>query len=144
MRRRHTSCALVTGVPTCALPICHGDLGMIAPDDAGLALSNSGDTAELRDLLEYTRRFSIPLVAITARANSKLAEMAEGALWLPAAHEACPLGRAPTNPTTVSMATGDALAGAWLERKGFTAQDFPALPPGGGLGPCLLRLADPT
>src|SRR3546814_20609821 len=74
-------------------------------------------TAELRDLLEYTRRFSIPLVAITARANSTLAEMAEVALLLPAVPEACPLGLAPTTSTTVSLAPGDALAVALLARK---------------------------
>lgn len=120
----------------------HGDLGMITPDDAVLALSNSGETQELRDLLEYTRRFSIPLIAVTARAGSSLDETADVTLLLPPSPEACPMGLAPTTSTTASLALGDALAVALLERKGFSPQDFRVLHPGGKLGSSLLRVAD--
>ena len=120
----------------------HGDLGMILPADVVLALSNSGETSELRDLLEYTRRFGIPLIAITSRANSTLDEMADITLLLPPTPEACPMGLAPTTSTTVSLALGDALAVALLERKGFSPQDFHVLHPGGRLGQSLLRVAD--
>ena len=120
----------------------HGDLGMIVPADVVLALSNSGETSELRDLLEYTRRFGIPLIAITGRAHSTLDEMADVTLLLPTMPEACPMGLAPTTSTTVSLALGDAIAVALLERKGFSPQDFHALHPGGRLGQSLLRVAD--
>ena len=120
----------------------HGDLGMITASDVVLALSNSGETEELRDLLEYTRRFTIPLIAITARADSTLGEMADVTLLLPATPEACPMGLAPTTSTTVSLALGDALAVALLERKGFSPQDFQVLHPGGKLGQGLLRVSD--
>ena len=102
----------------------HGDLGMITRQDAVLALSNSGETPELRDIAEYTRRFSIPLVVITSKAGSTLTELADVVLLLPAIPEACPMGLAPTTSTTMSLAMGDALAVAMLERKGFSAQDF--------------------
>ena len=120
----------------------HGDLGMIAPSDAVIAFSNSGETTEIRDLLEYSRRFSIPMIAVTARQSSTLAEMADVVLSLPDVPEACPMGLAPTTSTTVSLALGDALAVALLERKGFSAQDFRILHPGGKLGASLLRVAD--
>jgi arabinose-5-phosphate isomerase len=120
----------------------HGDLGMITPEDAVLALSNSGETNELADLVDYTRRFAIPLVAITAGARSALAEAADVALLLPNAPEACPLGLAPTTSTTMSLALGDALAIALLERKGFSADEFQVLHPGGRLGRRLLRVTD--
>jgi len=120
----------------------HGDLGMIVPADVVLALSNSGETSELRDLLQYTRRFGIPLIAITGRANSTLDEMADVTLLLPTTPEACPMGLAPTTSTTVSLALGDALAVALLERRGFSPDDFHILHPGGKLGQSLLRVAD--
>jgi arabinose-5-phosphate isomerase len=120
----------------------HGDLGMIAEGDAVLALSNSGDTTELADIVAYTRRFRIPLVAITGGRDSALAEAADAALILPAADEACPLGLAPTTSTTMMMALGDALAVALLERRGFTPSDFRALHPGGKLGRRLTKVAD--
>lgn len=120
----------------------HGDLGMIAPGDVVLALSNSGETAELSDILTYARRFAIPLAAITARADSSLATTADATIVLPTAQEACPMGLAPTTSTTMMLALGDALAIALLERKGFTAQEFRALHPGGALGRKLLRVAD--
>lgn len=120
----------------------HGDLGMITPSDIVLALSNSGETQELRDLLEYAKRFSIPVIAITGRAASTLDETADVTLLLPATPEACPMGLAPTTSTTASMALGDALAVALLERKGFSPQDFRVLHPGGKLGSSLMRVAD--
>ena len=120
----------------------HGDLGMIAPGDAVLGLSNSGDTAELSDILAYTRRFRIPLVAMTRRDGSALAEAADIALVLPASEEACPMGLAPTTSTTMMLALGDALAVAMLERKGFSAADFQRLHPGGQLGQQLLTVKD--
>ncbi|MGO8918012.1 MAG: SIS domain-containing protein [Stellaceae bacterium] len=120
----------------------HGDLGMIAEDDAVLALSNSGDTAELADIVAYTKRFRIPLLAMTRRNASSLAEAADVTLLLPASAEACPMGLAPTTSTTMMMALGDALAVALLERKGFSSSDFQALHPGGQIGRQLLRVAD--
>ena len=120
----------------------HGDLGMITASDAVLALSNSGDTVELSDIVSYTRRFRIPLIAMTRRATSALAEAADIALILPESAEACPMGLAPTTSTTMMLALGDAVAVALLERKGFSARDFQALHPGGTLGRKLLHVAD--
>ena len=120
----------------------HGDLGMIAPGDAVLALSNSGDTAELDAILGYTRRLRIPLVAMTRRDGSALVEAADIALVLPASEEACPMGLAPTTSTTMMLALGDALAIAMLERKGFAIADFQRLHPGGDLGRQLLTVTD--
>jgi arabinose-5-phosphate isomerase len=120
----------------------HGDLGMIARDDGVIALSNSGAVPELADVIAYTRRFSIPLIAVTARRDSPLAEAADIALILPKVPEACPMGLAPTTSTTLMMALGDALAIALLERRGFTPDDFRVLHPGGHLGRRLTRVAD--
>ncbi|MCS6854517.1 MAG: KpsF/GutQ family sugar-phosphate isomerase [Elioraea sp.] len=120
----------------------HGDLGMVTPADAVLALSNSGETSELTDLVSHTRRFAIPLVAVTSRGESTLARHADLALILPEAPEACPLGLAPTTSTTLMLALGDALAVALLARKGFGAEDFRVLHPGGRLGRRLLRVRD--
>ena len=118
----------------------HGDLGMITVQDAVLALSNSGETAELRDLTLYTRRFGIPLIAMVGRRQSTLAEEADVALVLPAVGEACPMGLAPTTSTTCMLALGDALAVALLERRGFSASDFAVFHPGGKLGNQLKRV----
>lgn len=120
----------------------HGDLGMITSKDAVLALSNSGETSELSDLIAYTRRFAIPLIGVTSRENSSLGEAADVALVLPTMSEACPMGLAPTTSTTMMLALGDALAVALLERKGFTAADFQMLHPGGSLGRKLLKVCD--
>ena len=120
----------------------HGDLGMVVEGDAVLALSNSGDTAELADLLAHARRFRMPVVAITSREKSALADSSDVTLLLPAAAEACSMGLAPTTSTTMMMALGDALAVALLERKGFTPSDFQRLHPGGQLGRRLLKVAD--
>ncbi len=120
----------------------HGDLGMIVEGDAVLALSNSGETAELADLVAHTRRFGLKLVAITARAESALARAADVLLLLPAAPEACPLGLAPTTSTTMQLALGDALAVALLSRRGFSRSDFRVFHPGGKLGARLSRVRD--
>ncbi len=120
----------------------HGDLGIIAHDDAVIALSNSGNTQELNDLLEYTRRFSIPLIAITARADSMISELADTALILPTVPEGCPMGLAPTTSTTMQLALGDALAVGLLERRGFSTNDFHVFHPGGQLGSNLQRVSD--
>ena len=120
----------------------HGDLGMITKQDAVLALSNSGETAELADLVAYCKRFAIPLIAVTGGAASTLSDAADVTLTLPAAPEACPLGLAPTTSTTMMVALGDALAVALLERSGFSAEEFQVLHPGGKLGRKLLRVSD--
>jgi arabinose-5-phosphate isomerase len=118
----------------------HGDLGMIAPDDGLIALSNSGGTVELAHIVAYAKRLRIPLLAITSGADSALAESADALIQLPRAEEACPLGLAPTTSTTMMLAMGDALAVALLERRGFTANDFHALHPSGHLGQQLRRV----
>jgi arabinose-5-phosphate isomerase len=120
----------------------HGDLGMIVPGDTILALSNSGETAELAVIVAHVRRFGLPLVAITARADSTLAQSADVALLLPQSAEACPMGLAPTTSTTMQMALGDALAVALLTRRGFTEADFRQIHPGGRLGARLRRVRD--
>lgn len=120
----------------------HGDLGMITRADAVLALSNSGETSELSDIVAHTRRFGIPLVGVTGRAGSTLAEQSDVALVLPKAPEACPHGLAPTTSTTMMLALGDALAIALLERRGFSESDFRQLHPGGQLGRRLLSVND--
>jgi arabinose-5-phosphate isomerase len=120
----------------------HGDLGMIVPGDGLLGLSNSGETPELADLVAHARRFALPLVAITARPDSALAEAADVVLTLPGAAEACPMGLAPTTSTIMQMALGDALAVALLTRRGFTAADFRRFHPGGRLGARLKRVRE--
>ncbi|MBL8783215.1 MAG: KpsF/GutQ family sugar-phosphate isomerase [Alphaproteobacteria bacterium] len=120
----------------------HGDLGFITRKDAALLISNSGKTSELTDVIEFTRRAGIPLVAITGGAESALAQHADVALILPAAPEACPMGLAPTTSTTMQLALGDALAVAVMKRRGFTADDYRVLHPGGSLGRRLVRVAD--
>ncbi|HEY4635784.1 MAG TPA: KpsF/GutQ family sugar-phosphate isomerase [Rhodospirillales bacterium] len=120
----------------------HGDLGMIAKGDAVFALSNSGETPELSDLVTYSKRYGIPLIAVTGGGASALAKAADVVLTLPHSEEACPLGLAPTTSTTVMLALGDAIAVALLERKGFSADDFRVLHPGGKLGRRLLKVAD--
>ena len=120
----------------------HGDLGMIVAGDVVLALSNSGETPELADLVAHTRRFGIGLVAITAGPDSALAGAADVLLLLPRAAEACPMGLAPTTSTLMQMALGDALAVALLTRRGFGAADFRRIHPGGRLGARLRRVRD--
>jgi arabinose-5-phosphate isomerase len=120
----------------------HGDLGMIVAGDAVLALSNSGETPELADLIRHSRRFALPLVAVTARGDSALARAADVVLSLPAVAEACPMGLAPTTSTVMQMALGDALAVALLTRRGFTAADFRRFHPGGRLGARLIHVRE--
>ena len=120
----------------------HGDLGMITAADVVVCLSNSGETPELNDLVAHAKRFEIPLIAIVGRAASTLAQAADIALILPNAPEACTLGLAPTTSTTMMLALGDALAVALLERKGFTAEDFQVLHPGGKLGKALIKVSE--
>jgi len=118
----------------------HGDLGMIARDDVILAISNSGEATELADIIAYTRRFQIPLIAVTSGADSTLSCNSDVALILPQAPEACPHGLAPTTSTTMTLALGDALAVALLEQKGFSASDFRQFHPGGKLGQRLCKV----
>jgi len=120
----------------------HGDLGFVTRKDAALLLSNSGKTQELTDIIEYTRRAGIPMIAITSGSQSPLVQHADVPLILPAAPEACPMGLAPTTSTTMTLALGDALAVALMKRRGFTADDYRALHPGGSLGRRLVRVAD--
>lgn len=120
----------------------HGDLGIITKQDVIIALSWSGETAELRDLTDYAKRFHVALIAVTANAESTLAKAADVALVLPTAKEACPLGLAPTTSTLMQLALGDALAVTLFESHGFTALDFKSLHPGGRLGASLTFVRD--
>ncbi|WP_426955927.1 KpsF/GutQ family sugar-phosphate isomerase [Muricoccus radiodurans] len=120
----------------------HGDLGAIMPADAVLALSWSGETRELSDIVGYTRRFGIPLIAITSRADSTLGRTADVALVLPVVEEACPNGLAPTSSTTMQLALGDAFAMALLRARGFSSADFRNYHPGGKLGAQIRPVSD--
>ena len=120
----------------------HGDLGMITRDDAILAFSWSGETVELGNIVSHSRRFAVPLIAVTSNPESTLAQAAEVVLALPHAKEACPHGLAPTTSTVMQLALGDCVAIALLESKGFTAIDFKALHPGGQLGAKLKFVSD--
>ena len=112
----------------------HGDLGMVTRDDVALVLSNSGETPELSDLIAYTRRNGIPLIAVASKPESTLMRAADVALALPPAPEACPMGLAPTTSTTATLALGDALAVALMERRDFRPENYRMLHPGGTLG----------
>jgi arabinose-5-phosphate isomerase len=134
-----------TGVPSHFVhpaEASHGDLGMVGSHDVVLGLSWSGEAPELADIIAYTRRFSVPLIAITSRGESALGAGADIALVLPKMPEACPNGLAPTTSTTMQLAMGDALAVALLSLRGFTAQDFRQFHPGGKLGARLLKARD--
>ena len=120
----------------------HGDLGMVAAGDVVLALSWSGETPELRAVIDYCKRFAMPLIAMSSEPASALAGAADVALILPKAPEACPNGLAPTTSTTMQLAFGDALAVALLETRGFSAADFRTFHPGGRLGAKLVAIAD--
>jgi arabinose-5-phosphate isomerase len=120
----------------------HGDLGMITPDDVIIMISNSGESPELRDILTYSRRFAVQLIAITSVPSSTLGQEADIVLPLPQAKEACPNGLAPTTSTLLQHALGDALAIALLEDKGFSAHDFKKFHPGGMLGAQLKHVGD--
>ena len=116
----------------------HGDLGMLARRDVSIAISNSGETQEILQLLPFMERMGIPVVAIVGRMGSTLAKNSAVALDVSVAEEACPMGLAPTASTTVALAMGDALAVALLEKRGFKEQDFAQFHPGGTLGRRLL------
>ena len=116
----------------------HGDIGMITPQDVALALSNSGETDELLTLLPVIARLGVPLIAMTGRPHSTLAENASVHIDVSVAEEACPLGLAPTSSTTAALVMGDALAIALLQARGFTAEDFARSHPAGQLGRRLL------
>ncbi|MBV9777567.1 MAG: KpsF/GutQ family sugar-phosphate isomerase [Acetobacteraceae bacterium] len=143
--RKLTATLASTGTPALFVhpaEASHGDLGMIVGGDAVLALSNSGETPELADIVAHARRFALPIVAVTARRGSALARAADAVLLLPQAPEACPMGLAPTTSTVMQMALGDALAVALLTRRGFTAADFGRFHPGGRLGARLRRVGE--
>jgi arabinose-5-phosphate isomerase len=120
----------------------HGDLGMINDEDVVIALSNSGETPELGDIIGYCGRFDIPLIAMTTGAGSTLAEAANICLLVPKSPEACGITKAPTTSTTQMLALGDALAVALLRQKGFSQRDFHTFHPGGKLGAALKRVTD--
>ncbi len=120
----------------------HGDLGMITHEDAILAMSWSGETVELGNIVSYSRRFRVPLIAITSRETSALGKASDIVLKLPVSQEACPHGLAPTTSTAMQLAMGDCLAIALLEARGFSAADFKVFHPGGQLGANLRYAAD--
>lgn len=120
----------------------HGDLGMLAGAGALLAISNSGDSREMRDILSYARRKPLPVIGVTKRQDSMLGGMSNILLKLPNVEEACPNGLAPTTSTTATLALGDALAVAVMAKKGFTREDFGMVHPGGKLGLQLQRVGD--
>lgn len=120
----------------------HGDLGMVTDNDVVIALSNSGETKELSDIMAYCKRFSIPMIGMTSRAGSTLAKQSDILLLLADTPEACPNGQAPTTSTTMMIALGDALAVALMKRKGWKNTDFKKFHPGGKLGQMLLKVSD--
>lgn len=120
----------------------HGDLGMITRQDVVIALSWSGEAPELADMIAYAKRFAVPLIAITSRAESPLGMAADILLLLPRMPEACPNGLAPTTSTTMQLAMGDALAMSLLQARGFSPVDFRSFHPGGKLGAQLKRARD--
>ena len=134
-----------TGTPSYfvhAAEASHGDLGMITSQDICLLISNSGETNELRDILLHTRRFNIPMIAISSNMGSTLMQSADFKLNLPNLPEACAIGMAPTTSTTLTLALGDAIAVAVMEQRGFGSEDFLKNHPGGKLGAQLSRVAD--
>ncbi|MEM7733559.1 MAG: KpsF/GutQ family sugar-phosphate isomerase [Pseudomonadota bacterium] len=119
----------------------HGDMGMLTRNDAAILISNSGETKELADIIAHTRRFSIPMIAITGKPDSSLARQADHVLLLPNAPEACAIGMAPTTSTTCTLVLGDALAVAMMRLRGFDKDSYLAFHPGGTLGAQLLRVS---
>ena len=120
----------------------HGDVGMLERHDLVLAVSNSGETPEILDLIPFLKRLALPLIALTGNRRSTLGQAADVVLDVSVAEEACPLGLAPTASTTATLAMGDALAVALLRHRGFRPEDFAALHPAGALGRKLLRVVD--
>ncbi|MFX0542010.1 KpsF/GutQ family sugar-phosphate isomerase [Roseovarius sp. S4756] len=134
-----------TGTPAYfvhATEASHGDLGMIGPEDVCILISNSGETAELRDIVYHTQRFTIPMIGISSNDTSTLMKAADHRLTLPKCPEACPIGLAPTTSTTLTLALGDALAVTLMERRGFAPKDFGVYHPGGKLGAQMRSVAD--
>ncbi len=132
-----------TGTPSLYLhpaEALHGDLGMLVPGDVVVAVSNSGETEEILQLLQPVKRLSIPLISFLGRVHSSLGQASDIVLDVSVDEEACPMGLAPTASTTASLALGDALAMAVVERKGFSAEDFAELHPRGQLGIKLMRV----
>lgn len=146
----HIACKIAatmasTGTPSFFLhpgEASHGDLGMITQGDTVIAISNSGESKELADIIFYCRRFSIPLIGITKNPASTLAQGSDLVLQLPANREACPIGLAPMSSTTATLVMGDVLAAALMVRRGFTEEDFKIRHPGGKLGSILRHVSD--
>ncbi|MDQ2090057.1 KpsF/GutQ family sugar-phosphate isomerase [Marimonas arenosa] len=139
--RKISSTLASTGTPSFFVhpaEASHGDLGMVTKADFCLVISNSGETQELADLISYTRRFGIPLAAISSRHDSSVMRAADYRLALPPEPEACPMGLAPTTSTTMTLGLGDALAVALMESRAFVAEEFKTFHPGGKLGAQLL------
>lgn len=142
--RKISSTFASTGTPSAFVhpaEASHGDLGMVTPGDLTILISNSGETAELRDMVAHVARFAIPMIAISGRADSTLMQAADHRLVLPQAPEACVIGMAPTTSTTLTLALGDALAVATMERRGFQPEQFRTFHPGGKLGAQLSKVA---
>lgn len=134
-----------TGTPSHFVHVAeasHGDLGMLGAQDVCVLISNSGETSEMRDMIYHTQRFSIPLIGISSNESSTLMRAADYRLTLPDHPEACPIGMAPTTSTTLTLALGDALAVALMERRGISAEDFGVFHPGGKLGAQLRRVSE--
>jgi arabinose-5-phosphate isomerase len=142
--RKISSTLASTGTPSFFVhpaEASHGDLGMVSPGDVCILISNSGETAELRDLIAHASRFAIPIIGISGNENSTLMAAADLRLTLPAAPEACIIGLAPTTSTTLTLALGDALAVAVMEQRGFVPEQFRTFHPGGKLGAQLATVA---
>lgn len=142
--RKISSTFASTGTPSAFVhpaEASHGDLGMVMPGDLTILISNSGETAELKDIIAHVARFAIPMVAISGRPDSTLMKAADYRLVLPPAPEACVIGMAPTTSTTLTLALGDALAVSTMERRGFLPEQFRTFHPGGKLGAQLSKVA---
>ncbi|MFW5881985.1 MAG: KpsF/GutQ family sugar-phosphate isomerase [Roseicyclus sp.] len=142
--RKISSTFASTGTPSAFVhpaEASHGDLGMVMPGDLAILISNSGETTELRDIVAHVARFSIPMIGISSKPRSTLMKAADLRLALPEAPEACALGMAPTTSTTLTLALGDALAVAVMERRGFLPEHFQSFHPGGKLGARLARVS---
>ena len=143
--RKMTATLTSTGTPAIFMHPAdagHGDLGMVTPDDVVLMLSQSGESSELGPIIQYCKRFGIPLLGLTARPESTVATASDVCVLLPSVREACPNELAPTTSTTVQMAFGDALAIALMEMRGFSADDFYKFHPNGRLGAQLIKVRE--
>lgn len=143
--RKMTATLTSTGTPAIFLHPAdagHGDLGMVTPDDVVLMLSHSGESNELGPIIQYCKRFAIPLLGMTARPHSTVAAASDICMLMPDVKEACPNSLAPTTSTTIQMAFGDALAIALMEMRGFSADDFHKFHPNGRLGAQLVKVRE--